>query len=212
MNFDAIVLAGGRSSRLGGEPKSGLEIGGRTLLDLALDATARARRTVVVGPPTPLPNGVLTTREDPPFGGPASAIAAGIGALAAAGAGTDTETGTESSGTPSDFTLLLACDLPHANQAVDALLSAPAPENDGAVAVDSEGRRQHLLGLYRTASIAAAVRERGSDIHGMSVRALVESLDLTERAVPPGSTADIDTWIDAETFGITPPSNTKECP
>ena len=31
--FDAIVLAGGRSSRLGGVPKAGLVLDGQTLLE-----------------------------------------------------------------------------------------------------------------------------------------------------------------------------------
>ncbi|MGH8776871.1 MAG: NTP transferase domain-containing protein, partial [Jiangellaceae bacterium] len=47
--WDAVVLAGGRGSRLGGVDKPALRIGGRTLLDTALVATAAARSTVVVG-------------------------------------------------------------------------------------------------------------------------------------------------------------------
>ncbi|WP_043436145.1 NTP transferase domain-containing protein, partial [Arthrobacter sp. I3] len=78
MEFDAIILAGGRSSRLGGVPKSGLIYDGATLLERSLRAAGAARRTVVVGPdPGGLPGGVLTCREEPPFAGPAAAIAAG---------------------------------------------------------------------------------------------------------------------------------------
>ena len=84
MEFDAIILAGGRSSRLGGVPKSGLIYDGATLLERSLRAAGAARRTVVVGPdPGGLPGGVLTCREEPPFAGPAAAIAAGLAALAA---------------------------------------------------------------------------------------------------------------------------------
>ena len=84
MEFDAIILAGGRSSRLGGVPKSGLIFDGATLLERSLRAADAAGRIVVVGPdPGDLPDGVLSCREDPPFAGPAAAIAAGLGALAA---------------------------------------------------------------------------------------------------------------------------------
>ena len=38
MEFDAIILAGGRSSRLGGVPKSGLIYDGATLLERSLQA------------------------------------------------------------------------------------------------------------------------------------------------------------------------------
>ncbi|XVV06848.1 molybdenum cofactor guanylyltransferase [Actinosynnema sp. CA-248983] len=65
--WDAVVLAGGRGSRLGGVDKAAVEVGGRTLLDHALDAVRGARRTVVVGPEKPVP-GVVWTREEPPGG------------------------------------------------------------------------------------------------------------------------------------------------
>ncbi|MFD1214070.1 molybdenum cofactor guanylyltransferase, partial [Arthrobacter sp. GCM10027362] len=50
-SHDAVVLAGGRSSRLGGVPKALLEFEGRTLLRRTLDALSGARRIAVVGPP-----------------------------------------------------------------------------------------------------------------------------------------------------------------
>ena len=77
MEFDALILAGGRSSRLGGVPKSQLLYDGATLLALSLSASAGAGATVVVGPdPGTLPAGVLSCREEPAFAGPAAAIAA----------------------------------------------------------------------------------------------------------------------------------------
>ena len=75
--FDAIVLAGGRGSRLGGVSKPGVTVGGRRLLDIALAAVASARQVVVVGD-LPVPDGVRLTREDPPFGGPVAGVAAGF--------------------------------------------------------------------------------------------------------------------------------------
>ena len=105
MEFDAIILAGGRSSRLGGVPKSGLVYDGATLLERSLRAAGAAGRTVVVGPdPGGLPGGVLTCREEPPFAGPAAAIAAGLAALAADHASRHAAA--------APYTLVLACDMP----------------------------------------------------------------------------------------------------
>jgi CTP:molybdopterin cytidylyltransferase MocA len=99
MLLDAIVLAGGRSSRLFGVPKSALLWRGSTLLQNTVDAVldAGARRVVVVGPGASVADGaaggladgdgpaarIMFAREDPPFGGPAAAIAAGLSALGA---------------------------------------------------------------------------------------------------------------------------------
>ena len=81
--FCAIIVAGGKSSRLGNTPKAGLSNGTHTLLDRALLAVSQADACVVVGPETlPVPNDVLLTREDPPYSGPAAAIHAGAEKLA----------------------------------------------------------------------------------------------------------------------------------
>ncbi|GAB3162627.1 hypothetical protein GCM10027059_15680 [Myceligenerans halotolerans] len=87
--YDAIVLAGGRASRLGGATKPGLLSGGVPLLHLALDAAQGARRIAVVGPDDlagviaahPAAPRTVLTREDPPFGGPVAGIAAAFDAL-----------------------------------------------------------------------------------------------------------------------------------
>lgn len=201
MNFDAIVLAGGRSSRLGGEPKAALRRGDRALLSVTLDATAGAGRTVVVGDPSALvvPAGVLVVRESPAFGGPAAAIAAGVTVLAGP--------------TPADYLLVLACDMPAIADAVPALLERAGRAADGAIAVDGAGHPQYLAGVYRTASLAAAVRSHASRLENLSVRALLTGLDLDHTAVPPGSTSDVDTWADAARLGIDAPAAVpKETP
>ncbi|MFJ5862516.1 molybdenum cofactor guanylyltransferase [Pseudarthrobacter sp. NPDC092439] len=191
--FDALILAGGRSSRLGGTPKQALVYDGGTLLERALQAATGASRRAVVGPdPGTLPPGVVSCREDPPFAGPAAAIAAGLAALA---------------GRPAGFTLVLACDMPRAEAAVVRLLAelrAAGPVPDGVVACSAEGRMQSLAGFYRTAALQKAVDElagRGTLINA-SVRSLLASLDLQLVTVPAGSTADVDTWDDAAALGI----------
>ncbi|WP_313902478.1 NTP transferase domain-containing protein [Arthrobacter sp. KBS0703] len=113
MDFDAIVLAGGRSSRLGGTPKSALMYDGATLLERSIAAAGGARRIVVVGPePADLPAGILSCREDPPFAGPAAAIAAGLAGLRRARAADEDDAA---------LVLVLACDMPRAADAVGAL-------------------------------------------------------------------------------------------
>ena len=72
--FDTVVVAGGRSSRLGGTPKALLPVAGSTLLTRTVDAVLPLGTVVVVGPEDlPLPPHVLRVREDPPFSGPAAA-------------------------------------------------------------------------------------------------------------------------------------------
>ncbi|MFC9333524.1 molybdenum cofactor guanylyltransferase [Arthrobacter sp. NPDC057009] len=192
MDFDAIILAGGRSSRLGGSPKSALMFDGATLLERSLAAAAGARHTVVVGPAVAgLPPRVLTSREDPPFAGPAAAIAAGLAALRGAG--------------PADKVLVLACDMPGVGAAVRALREAlPGSGADGVMAASADGRLQPLVGFYGTAVLERAVQEaaaRNALVHG-SVFALLASLDVQAVAVPAGSTDDVDTWDDAAALGV----------
>ncbi|MFD2394956.1 NTP transferase domain-containing protein [Dietzia aerolata] len=71
----AIVLTGGRASRLGGVDKARLAVGGRPMVETVLRA-ARAVATAVV---TVGPGG--DTREEPPHSGPVAGIAAGLAAL-----------------------------------------------------------------------------------------------------------------------------------
>ena len=78
----AVILAGGQGRRLGGRDKPALLVGGRTLLDVALDAVSGGP-TVVVGSAPGSAGRVFGVAEDPPGGGPAAAVAAGFAALPA---------------------------------------------------------------------------------------------------------------------------------
>ena len=225
-----MVLAGGRSSRLGGTPKAGLRFRESSLLAATVaSAVARgARRVVVVGSAEAIegtdvaaaaaaarPVGstadgedaamLITAREEPHYGGPAAGIAAGFAALQRASGGQE----------DSDFVLVLACDLPEVDGAVGALLAAAHAHArldrgdavdgaDGIVAVDDEGRPQNLLALYRSSALAAAVERHrvAGDLDGLPVRHLVEGLSLGTAAVPRGSADDVDTWADAARHGI----------
>lgn len=215
LDFDAVILAGGRSARLGGVPKQDLTYDGDSLLRRSVAAAGGARAVVVVGPgQVDLPAGTLSCREDPPFSGPAAAIAAGLAQLHADGT------------PPPRFTLVLACDMPNVGPAVRALKAAVrsgmgrqggvrVPEvageesgtnpPDGVVAVSADGRRQPLVGLYSTAGLLRSAGDLAAKegLINASVRALLASLDVQPVAVPAGSTADVDTWDDAAALGVT---------
>lgn len=189
-------------------------MGGRRLVDIAVDAAlaAGSRRVTVVGPDdlAPLPASVALTREHPPFGGPAAALAAGLSATAH---------------DHTDALLLLACDMPAAERALPALLdaalslcsSAPGASAPGvgarpeeswaAMAVDHDGRRQPLLAVYGLPALSARVATRSAEpggLEGVPLHRLVDGLAVTEVPIPGDSSSDIDTWDDARRWRAAP--------
>ncbi|WP_194765013.1 molybdenum cofactor guanylyltransferase [Microbacterium sp. UFMG61] len=181
----AIVLAGGRASRLGGAAKPLLEVGGRTLLDHAVAAVADCDPVIVVGPRMPVAGNIAWVRENPPFGGPVAAIAAGLAHLGS----TALETAE---------VYVLAADLPNADEAVALLRRHPlSPSEDGVCLSDASGRMQWLTGRYRVDALRAAAQALPDEGRDASARALLGGLTLT--AVDAGGlAADIDTWDDLE--------------
>lgn len=180
MSVDAVLLAGGRGSRVGGAVKPLFEVRGSTLLRAAIDAVRAggARRVIVAAPVLDDAIEVTWVREDPPFGGPVAGIVAALDAVDA------------------DEVYVVACDLPTAGPAVAALPDRLPPGVDG-VCLD-DGRRQWLIGRYRTAALRAAASglpDRGRDA---SMRALLGGLAIATVAASPDLTRDIDTWDDLE--------------
>lgn len=182
----AILLAGGRASRLGGVTKPLLDVGGRSLLARAVDAVHGCTPITVVAPVLDVPGaGALSwVREDPPFGGPAAAIVAALASWR------EVEPA---------WTYVLACDLPGVAGAVARLTDAfpLLPQGgDGVCLADAASRPQWLTGLYRTAALregAAALPDGGADA---PVRALMDGLTLAVIAAPADETDDVDTWED----------------
>lgn len=132
----AVVLAGGRSSRMG-SPKAWLPWQGRTLLQHVVDAVAVAGPVVVVRAPgqdlPPLPPGVRVV-DDPVEGlGPLQGLAVGLAAL------------------EQDVAFVCSTDLPHLVPAyVQCVLGALGPATDVVLPV-VHGHRQPLAAAYRTA-------------------------------------------------------------
>lgn len=148
--YDAIVLAGGASRRLGGADKTALALASRPMLDYVLDAVADAGTVVVAGSPRPTSRRVEWRREEPPGGGPAAAIAASLPAVAA------------------DLVVVVAGDQPLLTAAVVELLVMSVgshPEADGAVGVDVDGRPQWVLGAWRAGALRRADLGAGASLH-----------------------------------------------
>jgi molybdopterin-guanine dinucleotide biosynthesis protein A len=188
MIVDALILAGGKSSRLGGASKSRLVVSGQSLLARTIQAVAGSdvRHTVIVGDEGM--DAVVAIREEPAFAGPVAATAAGLRALSA----------------DSDAVLVVACDMPGIASALPVLLGDLT--GDGAIAVD-RGRRQQLAVVIRTAALRQALTGLPTVVDA-SMRDLIAGLDLIEVVVPQGSTDDIDTWDDAARLGATAPPHT----
>lgn len=178
----AILLAGGRGSRVDGAAKPLFTVAGRTLLQRAVDAVAGCDPITVVGPREPAIGGVSWTREHPPFGGPAAGVLAALTAW-------DHDP---------EWTYLLGCDLPAATAAVARLESARPllpGETDG-VCLAADARPQWLIGVYRTTVLrrgAAALPGAGRDA---SLRALLSEASIAVIDAPETETADVDTWQD----------------
>lgn len=175
--FGAIVLSGGGAARLGGADKASVEVGGRTLLEHALDAVVDAGEVVVVGAEVPTVRPVTFTREDPVGGGPAAGLLAGLRGFARR----------------PERVVVLAVDMPLVSpDTVRRLLDAA--RDDGAVLVDASGRKQYLCAAYSTSALERA--SGGATGHGVAMRDLVGGLDLVEVASVGGEARDLDTWQD----------------
>lgn len=174
----AVVLTGGGAVRLQGADKSSIEVGGRTLLDRVLAALSDIDEVVVVGAEVGTSRPVTWLREDPPGGGPAAGLLAGLSGFPR---------------TP-EHVVVLAVDLPLVtNDTVRRLRDAC--RGDGALLVDTDGRRQLLCGIYRTAALLEAAPPVEQQ-PGLAVRALVDALDLVEVPALAGEADDVDTWED----------------
>jgi molybdopterin-guanine dinucleotide biosynthesis protein A len=179
--WTALVLAGGRGSRLGNDDKAAITIGGISALDQLLTSLPEGVAIVVAGPECPTQRPVTFRPERPLFGGPVAGIASGLGAVNTA------------------VTVLLAVDMPSAGALVEHLI-AEFVTCDGAalVPVDRSGFRQPLCAVVRTDALRAALAGLG-DPRGRSLRDLMSLIDVQERPLGEAEMRwvhDIDTMDD----------------
>ena len=172
------MLAGGAAARLGGLDKTAELVAGRSLLSRVLDALVDAGTVLVVGGAPGPRAGVRSVVEQPPGGGPAHAVAAGL----------EFVTGQR--------VVLLAGDLPFVTAtAVAHLVNALArPDVDVAAAVDDAGRAQYLLAAWHAEALRTAIRGAGGT-YGASLRAVYRQARMHGQSlegVPPP-------WWDCDT-------------
>jgi molybdopterin-guanine dinucleotide biosynthesis protein A len=173
-----VVLAGGTAARMGGVDKASIELGGRTLLAWALDATVDAGEVVVLGDWVRTERPVTFVREDPPYGGPAAGLLAGLDVFAR----------------PPRQVVVLAVDMPRVSMDTVTRLRAAAAGHDGAALHDADGRRQLalVLDVERLRSLAPPYAER----HGLPLHRLLGALDLAAVPAVGDEARDIDGWAD----------------
>lgn len=157
------MLAGGRSSRLGGVHKPALPLADQSLLGHLLTAL-EGLPTVIVG----LPDGisaeqlarVTVTREEPPGGGPVAALAAGVHHLAP----------------DAELVAVAAADMPFLTRAHFDRLIDVLGDHEVAVPV-ARDRQQWLASVWNVASLRRALIVIGDPVN-QSVRNLAALLDV----------------------------------
>jgi molybdopterin-guanine dinucleotide biosynthesis protein A/uridine kinase len=178
----AVVLAGGASRRFRPD-KLAEQVNGEPLLDRALASVPADAAVVVVGPARDVARPVIFISEDPPGGGPAAALVAGI-----------RQALTE----PTDVIITLPADAPLGGQAAITLLirleSEPATE--AVVGVDASGREQPLQLALRPAAARKLLAAAGpGGAAGVSAQRLLDALrpGLVTQQLTPAELWDIDT-------------------
>ena len=176
-DVEAVIVAGGRATRMGGVDKPALAVGGRRLLDTALASVTGCARITVVGPRRDdLDPAIIQVQEHPAGAGPVAALAA--------------------ASPVADVVVTLAADLPFVTAATVATLIAALDADlsaDAAFAVDDEGRTQYLLAVWRGPALSARLAHLGEEVADRPMKAL-----LPDRyaSVTVTGTADCDTPAD----------------
>ena len=172
------MLSGGSAVRFQGADKASIEIAGITMLEHVLGALAEVPEVVVVGDEVLTSRPVSFVREDPPGGGPAAGLLAGLAGFPR----------------PPRLVVVLAVDMPLVTTATVSRLMLSA-EEDGALLVDEDGRRQYLCAVYRSEALLEAAPTL-EEHHGLPMRSLVAGLQLAEVPALAWEARDVDTWDD----------------
>jgi molybdopterin-guanine dinucleotide biosynthesis protein A/uridine kinase len=177
-----VVLAGGASQRFAPD-KLAEQVEGKPLLERALAALPAECMVVVVGSERHVDRPVIFTSEDPPGGGPAAGLVAGLRKALAESA---------------DVVLVMPADAPLAGAAATTLLTRleKEPSAQAVVGVDAHGREQPLQLALRPAAAEALVAAAGPrGAAGVSARRLLDALrpGLIAQQLSPAELWDIDT-------------------
>jgi molybdopterin-guanine dinucleotide biosynthesis protein A len=187
LRLGAVILTGGTAARLDGADKASLEVDGVTLLERALHAVMAAVDVVVVGDQVPTSRPATFTCEDPPHGGPAAGLLAGLDRLRPG----------------LDLVCALAVDMPRVEAGTVARLTWAVEgdsDADAACLVDDSGRRQPLAAVYRIAALRGARPANREEEHGLSMHRLVGGLRVVEVPAIGAEARDVDTWDDVRSL------------
>lgn len=154
-DVSALILAGGKATRLGGVDKSQLVVDGRTIFERQVEVLRDAVVEILVSSPRDIA-GYRTVRDVVEDGGPLAGIAAGLAAVR----------------TP--WLLVLAGDMPYVTrELIDRLVSRTRDDID-AVGIRIDGIPEPLACLLRVSSSTQIVQAR------LAARALTASRLLTD--------------------------------
>ena len=178
----AIVLAGGASQRFPPDKLAQL-VDDEPLLDRTLASLPADVVVVVVGSVRQVARPVIFTSEDPPGGGPAAGLVAGLRKALAVSA---------------DVVVVIPADAPLGGAAATTLLTRleKEPNAQAVVGVDAHGWEQPLQLAMRPAAAEALLAAAGpGGAAGVSARRLLDALrpGLIQQALSPAELWDIDT-------------------
>ncbi|HEU5269975.1 MAG TPA: NTP transferase domain-containing protein [Jatrophihabitans sp.] len=181
LGLDAIVLAGGRGVRLGGQElgaKALIPLAGWPLADHVLLAASGASTRIQVGPRRIALGSPVFCTERPAGAGPVAAIAAALRLV------------------NQPMVAVLAGDLPFIGGALEPLAQCVTVRGrDAGLLVDTGGRSNYLAAVWHTEALRAALARLGTPI-GLPVRALYERADIERVPDFDACSADVDTPAD----------------
>jgi molybdopterin-guanine dinucleotide biosynthesis protein A len=143
MRVTGVIQAGGRSTRMGGQPKALMELGGRRIVERVLDAVAPAVDDLLLVTNTPdlyASLGVPMVADVYPDAGSLGGIYAGLKAA------------------PGEAAFTVACDMPFLHPAVVRLVVARAGEGD--VVIPRVGGQLETLHACYAKSCLPHIEER----------------------------------------------------
>ncbi|WP_267208103.1 molybdenum cofactor guanylyltransferase [Corynebacterium sp. Marseille-P8863] len=181
MPLGVIVLAGGRSTRMGAE-KAQVKLDGQRLVDHVIASLPDDADVVVVSPfPLGL-RGVSQVAEDPPFGGPVAGIAAGLGAL------------------ETDLVGVIAVDAPRSGALLPCLVRTLTDKETDVAAVEAEDSYlQPLCAVWHRAALLRALERAGAS--GVAAKRLFDAPTQVARVPGDGREQDYDTPEDLGALG-----------
>ncbi|HEY4535636.1 MAG TPA: molybdenum cofactor guanylyltransferase [Enteractinococcus sp.] len=183
----AVVLTGGRSSRMGGRHKPGILIDGRSVIDRTVTelwGAAPKAQVIIAGSDEGLSRSirqhVRVVREEPPFSGPLAGVAAAVEAIPSS----------------DGIVLVLGGDLPFlSSETMTSLIQTVIDGAQVVSCVDATGHLQYLCAAWHVEMLRAQLLQI-ADPAGVPLRALFSGLTPQLIACDPDELRDIDTPFD----------------